>query len=106
MSKYARNPWTAMTNILVMVLAVFVLVAGPAPNKAVAQAETLTPTQRLAVEDAVGDFLRNNPEIVIEAINILRQREQAAETADARNVIAARGSELFNDPATPTNICA
>jgi len=101
MSNYARNPWTAMTNILVMVLAVFVLVAGPGPNKAFAESETLTPAQRQAVEDAVGDYLRKNPEIVIEAINILRQREQAADTADARNVIGARGPELFNDPATP-----
>lgn len=101
MSKYARTSWSTMTNTLVIVLAVFVLVAGPAPNKAFAQTETLTPAQRQAVEDAVGDYLRNNPEIVIEAINILRQREQAAETADARNVIAARGPELFNDTATP-----
>ena len=37
---------------------------------------------------AVGDDLRNNPEIVIEAINILRQREQAAETADAKRDFA------------------
>ena len=90
-----------MTNTLVMVLAVFVLVAGPAPNKAFAQAETLTSAQRQAVQEAVGDYLRKNPEIVIEAINMLRQREQASETADARNVIAARGPELFDDPATP-----
>jgi len=101
MSTLLRNLWSTATKTFAVVLAVFVLVAGPASNRAFAQGETLTPAQRLAVEDAVGDYLRNNPEIVIEAINILRQREQAAETADARNVIAARGPELFNDSATP-----
>ena len=101
MSHLLSNPWTTATKTLAVFLAVFVLVAGPPPNKAFAQTETLTPAQRQAVEDAVGDYLRNNPEIVIEAINILRQREQASETEQTRNVIAARGPELFNDAATP-----
>jgi protein-disulfide isomerase len=100
-SKRLSNPWTTTTQTLAFVLAAFVLVAGPASNKAFAQAETLTPAQRQAVEDVVGDYLRKNPEIVVEAINILRNREQASEAADTRNVIAARGSELFNDEATP-----
>ena len=101
MSLRWNNPWTTATKTFAVILAVFVLVAGLVPNGAYAQTETLTPAQRKAVEDAVGDYLRKNPEIVIEAINILRQREQAAETADARNVIDARGPEIFNDSATP-----
>jgi len=93
--------WTTLTKTFALAIAVFALVVAAAPNGALAQAETLTPAQRKAVEDAVGDYLRKNPEIVIEAINILRSREQASEAADTRNVIAARGSELFNDEATP-----
>ena len=92
---------TTVTKTFALAIAVFALVVAAAPNGALAQADTLTPAQRHAIEDAVGDYLRKNPEILIEAINILRQREQAAETADARNVIAARGPELFNDEATP-----
>jgi protein-disulfide isomerase len=101
MPLYLSHPWTTVTRACTFVFALFVVVAGPSVNRAFAQTEALTPAQRQAVEDAVGDYLRKNPEIVIEAINILRQREQAAETADARNVIAARGPEIFNDSATP-----
>lgn len=95
------HPWTTVTKTFALAIAVLALVVAAVPNGALAQAETLTPAQRQAVEDAVGDYLRKNPEIVIEAINILRKREQASEAADTRNVIAARGSELFNDEATP-----
>ncbi len=101
MSLRWNNPGTSSTKTFAVMLAVFVLVAGPASNRAVAQTEALSPAQRQAVEDAVGDYLRKNPEIVIEAINILRQREQVSEAAQTRNVIAARGPELFNDSATP-----
>jgi protein-disulfide isomerase len=94
--------WTTAAKTFALAIIVgLALIAGPAPDRAFAQAETLSPAQRHAVEDAVGDYLRKHPEIVIEAINILRQREQASEAAQTGNVIAARGSELFNDPATP-----
>jgi protein-disulfide isomerase len=101
MSKHSRNLWTATTKTVAVVLAVFVLAAGSASNRAFAQTEELSPAQRQAVEDAVGDYLRKHPEIVVEAINILRQREQVSEAAQTRNVIAARGPELFNDSSTP-----
>jgi protein-disulfide isomerase len=101
MSLRLSNPWTIATKTTAVVLAAFVLAAGLVPNEAFAQVETLTPAQRQAIEAAVGDYLRNNPEIVIEAINILRQREQVSGAAQTRNVIAARGPELFNDSATP-----
>jgi protein-disulfide isomerase len=101
MRRHLSPPWTSAIKAVAVVLAVFMLIAGPAPNEALAQIETLSPAQRQAVEDAVGDYLRKHPEIVIEAIKILRQREQASEDAQTGNVVAARGSELFNDPATP-----
>jgi protein-disulfide isomerase len=93
--------WTTATKTFALAIVALVLIAGPAPDKALAQTETLSPAQRQAVDDAVGDYLRKHPEIVIEAINILRQREQASEAEQTGNVIAARGPELFNDPATP-----
>jgi protein-disulfide isomerase len=101
MPKRSNNLRTTASKAFAVVLTAFFLVAGSASNGAFAQTEALSPAQRQAVEDAVGDYLREHPEIVIEAINILRQRDQASEAAQTRNVIAARGPELFNDSATP-----
>ncbi|NOD63013.1 MULTISPECIES: DsbA family protein [unclassified Ruegeria] len=45
----------------------------------------------------VREYLLENPEVIIEAINILEQRNAAAEALADKELIAANEDELFND---------
>ncbi len=45
----------------------------------------------------VREYLLENPEVIIEAINILEQRNAAAEAALDKELVAANADELFND---------
>ena len=45
----------------------------------------------------VREYLLENPEVIIEAINILEQRNAAAEAAADKELVAANADELFND---------
>jgi protein-disulfide isomerase len=46
-------------------------------------------------------YLLAHPEVIMEAIQILQQRQQAAQAEQVKGVIAARARELFHDPAAP-----
>nr|WP_321252391.1 DsbA family protein [uncultured Ruegeria sp.] len=45
----------------------------------------------------VREYLLQNPEVILEAINILEQRNAAAEAAADQELVAANAEELFND---------
>ncbi|WP_424833371.1 DsbA family protein [Ruegeria sp.] len=45
----------------------------------------------------VREYLLENPEVIIETINILEQRNAAAEAAADKELVAANADELFND---------
>lgn len=55
---------------------------------------------RESVEDTVGAVLRRNPEIIVEALQTLRQRPPSG-AEQLRNTVLAHGDALFNDPADP-----
>jgi protein-disulfide isomerase len=85
-------------------LAVALIAAAVAnPRAAVAQTgkDALTPAQREAVEAIVGDVLRNNPEIVLEAIRTLQERQRAAELEKGRDAVARHKDAIENDPSSP-----
>jgi protein-disulfide isomerase len=52
-------------------------------------------------ERRVRDYLLKNPEVVMEALQILQERQRAAEAENLKRTIAERGEEILNDPATP-----
>jgi protein-disulfide isomerase len=52
-------------------------------------------------ERRVRDYLLKNPEVVMEALQILQARPPAAEAENLKRTIAERGEEILNDPATP-----
>ncbi len=62
-----------LAGILGAVLAVLVLGASPAA----AAEDALSPGQKRAVEEAVREYLRRNPEILIEAIGAARAKRDA-----------------------------
>jgi len=66
-----------------------------------AQESTLTPAQKSEVQTIIQEYLRKNPEIILEAIEVLRQRERAGQQNQAqRNLVSSR-DQLLNDPSSP-----
>jgi protein-disulfide isomerase len=52
-------------------------------------------------EQRVREYLLKNPEVIMEALQILQQRQRAAEAENLKRMIAERGEEILNDPAAP-----
>ena len=63
-----------------------------------AQAETLSEDR---IKDLVLEAIRENPEIVLEAVQIIEQREQQRQTAAAAIVLSDHRDLLENDPNAP-----
>ena len=61
----------------------------------------LTDQQKKEVRELIGEHLRDNPEIILEAIQILQQREQARQDRQLRSNLAAHRRELERDPTSP-----
>lgn len=61
-------------------------------------AQEVNTADKDAIEKVVKDYLLENPEIIIDALNVLdeRQKEQAAE--EARAAVLANNDAIFNDP--------
>jgi protein-disulfide isomerase len=68
---------------------------------AVASAHGLSAEQANDVRQIVRELLRDNPEIILDAIEALQARDQASAEERARSVIRARRDELLNDPDSP-----
>ncbi len=66
-----------------------------------ALAQSGSTPDRAAIEKIVREYLLQHPEIIIEAMNELRRRQEMAAAEMAQQAIAAHREELFNDPATP-----
>ena len=49
----------------------------------------------------VREYLLKNPEVIMEALQILQQRQRTAEAETLKRTIAARSEEILNDAAAP-----
>ena len=86
-----------LAGMLGAVLTVFVLGASPAT----AAEDGLSPGQKRAVEEVVREYLRRNPEVLLEAIGAIRAKRDAEQQVTVRkNLVSLRG-ELENDPTSP-----
>lgn len=61
----------------------------------------LSPAQKKQVEEIIRQYLLQNPEIMVEAINNLRTREETEETKSVQDIIAKRRADIERDPASP-----
>ncbi len=52
-------------------------------------------------EQRVREYLLRNPEVIMEALRILQERQRAAEAEGLKRTIAERSDEILNDPAAP-----
>ncbi len=84
-------------RIAPFVLSLFLLALGPAA----AGDDTLGPDHRKAIEQVVREYLNNNPEILVDALKSLREKQEGKQKARSQTVLTSRRPELENDPATP-----
>jgi len=78
---------------LAAVLTIGLVAAVVAPNRA--DAQRLSGEDRAAIEDVVRNYILENPQIIVEALDILQAREQAAAAERQRQVIEERGDQLM-----------
>lgn len=98
MSMIAKGtPSILLSSVLTVILAVVLaLAAGPARAE-----EALSEPQKRAVEETIRAYLLAHPEVIVEAIDVLRQREVVAEQAQQATVIQDRAAELKRNKGTP-----
>lgn len=66
-----------------------------------APVKVLTPAEKLAIEEIVRKYILENPEVVIESIQNLRQQQETQTRNQARENLVKYHNKLFRDPATP-----
>jgi protein-disulfide isomerase len=88
-----------LTPLLTALLAGGLAMAVPAG--AADAPKTFTPEQEKAIRDIVREYLVNNPEVLIEAIESLQEKQQAAEKDMRQKALAQNRAELERDPASP-----
>ena len=66
-----------------------------------APVKALMPAEKLAIEEIIRKYILENPEVVIESIQNLRQRQEKNARDQARANLVKYHNELFRDPATP-----
>lgn len=89
---------------LVVALAAVLIGAPPTlvrPAQAQSTVDAVDPTERARIEAIVRDYLMRNPEIILEAIEVLEQREQAASNAARETMMSALVPTLTASPLTP-----
>ncbi len=64
-------------------------------------AQPLSTSEKQAIEGVVKDYLLNNPEIIIEAIQSLRQREERDKAKRTKANLVKFRNDLLNGPDTP-----
>ena len=65
------------------------------------ETQPLTPAAKQQMEQVVRDYLVNNPEVIIEAINVYQQRARDAAQAQQKDAMGAMNKELTNNPNDP-----
>ena len=63
--------------------------------------DALTPRQKSAIEEVVRDYLRQNPEILVEAIRALQIKQEMDKRARTRAALIKERDRIYNDPTSP-----
>jgi protein-disulfide isomerase len=86
-----RKPFPLLTLTALAAL----ILAGPSTTAA---AQEFSSDQEQAIREVVRDYLLENPEIIMESIQILRQRQEEAAQAQAQATLTQNGAALRDDP--------
>jgi protein-disulfide isomerase len=85
-----------MSLFRLVVFALCLLAAAPA-----AQADDPSPADVAKIQQILRDYLKEHPEIVMDALKAYQQQQDAKKAEQARQTIAAAKDELLNDPTSP-----
>ena len=78
-------------------IVLFALAASSAP----ASAQSLSEPQKKEIETLIGEYLRAHPEIILESVRAMQEREQAMQQQRQREGLTTRRGEIENDPTSP-----
>jgi len=67
------------------------------------QADTFDDAARDEIGEIVREYLRDNPDVVLEALREMERRAAAEQEAERQNAMAALRSQIFEDPMTPVS---
>lgn len=88
------------SNILALVLAAAMLLGGPAVLRA-QNAKPLTPEQEARIKELVKDYILANPEIILEAVQTLRRKQEETASKQAREALKANREQLLQSKDLP-----
>jgi protein-disulfide isomerase len=89
-------------RVFVLVAAVFIVLAQSATAHAQGQnGQGLSDAQKKDVEALIGDYLRAHPEVILESVRAMQEREQAAQIKRQQDSLVSRRQEIERDPASP-----
>lgn len=92
-----------VTRLLTTVMTLGLLsAAAPASAAEPATANAFTPAQKAALEDYVRDFILENPEVIIEAVNRYKAKEEEKQNADANASLKKYEDFLYNNKDMPS----
>lgn len=77
------------------------LLAAPVGAQDEAASKPFTPAEEEAIQQLVRDYLLAHPEVLIEASQVYRQRQQEIQERQVREMLVSRRSELIDDPDSP-----
>ena len=80
------------------------LILGPSAVGNLVAASThdvFTPEERQAFEGIVRDYLLNNPDVILDVLNILKERQRLAASQQSQQQLVTRREDILNDPGSP-----
>lgn len=93
-----RRSFVVQVATLLLAVALSIWSGIPA---ALAGAHAFTPEQTDAIRAIIREYLTRNPDVILEAIEALKARDQADAESRARRALVSRQADLLNDPGSP-----
>lgn len=88
----------AVIRVLLVALGIF---AGSGAPVALGGFHGFTPEQTDTIRGIIREYLTKNPEVILEAIEALKARDQADAESRAQRALTTRQADLLNDPGSP-----
>ncbi len=87
--------------ILAAIAFLLVLIVVAPDARAQQSSPSLSPAQKEEVESLIGDYIRKNPRIILEAIEILKQQERQAQEDRVSAALARLQDQLIKEASSP-----
>ncbi len=81
-------------RVIAVIIALFALIAP-------VQAQGLSDAQKKDVEALIGEYLRAHPEVILESVRAMQEREKTAQIKLQQDSLVSRRQEIEKDPASP-----